>query len=412
MHVSKLQDKKILILGLGEEGIDSLRFFKNNIRYKKLGVADSLPFDDIPDEKRRYLTKEVDLHFGEKYLLAVKDYEIIVKSPGIPLHCLKKDKWQIITSQSDIFLSNCKKNVIGVTGTKGKSTTCTILYETLNLAGIKVALVGNIGRPALSYLLQERKYDYFIYELSSFQLQTIRKSPHIAVLLNIFKDHLDKHSNFDEYIASKEKITAFQEKEDYFVYNKDDGFVKKISEKTKAKKVPFDYTDPLNPILSVMNILKIEKDYLIKALRDFKGLPHRLEYIGEFKGILFYNDSASTIPEATVKALKEIKKIQTLILGGSDKGGNIEKLIDAIKESKVENIVILKGTEERVGKELKKHGKKVFPAADMKSAVDFAFENTNRGNACVLSPGFTSFNMFNNYKERGVIFTNLVQNKK
>ncbi len=412
MHIPKLHDKRILILGLGEEGIDTLQFFKENIRCKNLGVADRASFNDILTEKRKHLTEDIDLYFGEKYLLAVKDYDVIVKSPGIPLHWLKTTKQQIITSQSDIFLSNCKKTVIGITGTKGKSTTCTLLYKTMKLAGTKVALVGNIGKPALSYLLKEREYDYFIYELSSFQLQTIRKSPHIAVLLNIFRDHLDKHSSFEEYVASKERITVFQEKEDYFVHNKDDENIKKISKKTKAKKVPFIFADPLNPILSVMDILKIEKNYLTKALSNFKGLPHRLEYIGKFKGISFYNDSASTIPEATVRALEEISKIQTLILGGSDKGGNIEKLINAVKKSNIKNVVILKGTVEKVGKELEMHGKRVFLAVDMKSAVDFCFENTDRGNACVLSPGFTSFNMFKNYKERGVIFTKLVKNKK
>ncbi len=407
MLISELHKKKILVLGLGEEGIDSLLFCKKNISYSKLGVADILPYEKINVKKRKHLTEDIDLYLGKDYLSATKKYDVVIKSPGVPLSAIKKRDG--VTSQSDIFLVNCKGRVIGITGTKGKSTTSTILNETLCSAGFRSHLVGNIGKPALSYLGTEKKEDVFVYELSSFQLQTVSKSPSIAILLNIFVDHLDYHQDFQEYVDAKRKITLFQKSRDFFIYNKEDKWAKKIAEETVAKKIAFSPDDSLNPILSVMEILGIEEHFLRSVVRSFKGLPHRVEYFGNYRGISFYNDSAATIPEATIRAIKDVKNVQTIILGGSDKGVDVSALLDTVKSSDIQNIVFFKGSTKKIKEGLKKSGKVIFPAGSMKEAVEHCFQNTDRGKTCLLSPGFASFNMFKNYQERGELFKKYVR---
>lgn len=408
--INDLNNKKILILGIGEEGIDNLFFVKKRIKYKSLGVADISSLKTINIRLKNHLTDDIKKHFGKRYLSSISDYDVIIKSPGIPLHTIKHKKNQLVTSQSDIFLSNCKSKIIGVTGTKGKSTTCVLLNNTLKKAGLSVELIGNIGKPALSYLLEDKKIDYFIYELSSFQLQTITRSPSIAVFLNIFRDHLDKHKNLEEYLLSKEKITTLQNKDDFFVYNEDDEIVRKIASKTIAQKIPFSATE--SPILKLLDVLKIKQVFYEEALKEFQGLPHRKEYLGEYRGIHFYNDSAATIPEATIKAISEIQNVQTLIIGGSDKGSDISHLVEEIVKSRIQNVVIFKGSNEELQKLLEPSEKIIFLASNMREAVDYCFKNTDSGKACLLSPGFASFNMFKNYKERGYLFKKFISLKK
>jgi UDP-N-acetylmuramoyl-L-alanine---L-glutamate ligase len=407
VKITDLNNKKILILGFGEEGIDTLFFLKKKVKYSLIGVADSCSFSDLDIKAKSFLDENIEKHFGKKYLSSLANYDIVIKSPGVPLRLLKKNKNQIITSQSDLFLSNCKSKVIGVTGTKGKSTACLLLFETLKNAKKNVEIIGNIGRPALSYLLREKGIDYFIYELSSFQLQTISKSPDIALLLNIFQDHLDKHKSFKEYVESKEKITTFQNKKNYFIYNEDDQLVKEIAEKTLAEKIPFSFKSSEDAVLKVLELLNIDEKILKKTLTNFKGLPHRTEYVGKYKGIYFYNDSAATIPEATIRAIDSVKDVQTIILGGSEKGAKIDCLVDKIKKSKIQNIVIFKGTDKKL-QTMIKSSKIIFLASNMEDAVSYCFKNTDHEKTCLLSPGFASFNMFKNYKDRGEQFKKYV----
>jgi len=409
--LSYLENKKILILGLGEEGIDNLLFFKNHVPYKSLGVADIVPFKNVKNKAKDYLDDNINLHLGRDYLHSLKHYDVIVKSPGIPFSSLKIKKNQLITSQSDIFISSCGEKVIGITGTKGKSTVSCILNNTLQRAGVKSRLVGNIGEPVLSYLAQEKDADIFVYELSSFQLQTLKTSPHIAVFLNIFIDHLDKHKNFNEYLLAKENITRFQKEKDFFIYNNKNDYVKEIAKRTKAKKIPFSFKQSTDPLLKVLDVLKIEEKFLWEAFANFKGLTHRMEDIGVRKGIHFYNDSASTVPEATIKAINEVKNVQTVILGGIDKGSDVSDLVNFIIKSNVENTIIFEGTDKKLVDGLRRHKKRVFLASSMKEAVDYSFSNTKRGRACLLSPGFASFNMFKNKEERGDLFKQYVNQK-
>jgi UDP-N-acetylmuramoylalanine--D-glutamate ligase len=411
MLISDLENKKILILGLGEEGVDNLCFVQEKIKYKELGVADITAFDQVKKEVREKLEKDVKLYFGEDYLSSVKNYDVIIKSPGVPFHSLKIKKNQVVTSQSDIFIKNCKGKIIGVTGTKGKSSTSLMIHHILKKKGLSSFLIGNIGVPALGYLGKERAEDVFIYELSSFQLQTTTKSPHIAVILNLFKDHLDKHKNFEEYFLSKKKIVDFQNSDDFVIYNQDNIFSKKIGESSLARKIPFSEKEkikgvatPLDPVLEVVSILGVEKKEVQQLLSDFKGLPHRMEYVATVDEVVFYNDSAGTIPEATAKAVKELNTVGTLIIGGKEKGSDISAIIESIRENEIENIIIFSGSNRELEEGILKTGRKVFTASNMEEAVRYGKENTEKGKICLLSPGFASFGMFKDYKERGDLF--------
>ncbi len=410
-QLKKIENKRILILGVQKEGMSTLSFLLKNIPHKKIGVADI--------NQKKINGKGVTTHFGKKYLEAVKKYDVIIKSPGVPFSFVKLEKGQIITSQSDIFLSNCKAKTIGITGTKGKSTTAQMLYNIVKKTNKRSFLVGNIGTPALNYLGKEREGDFFIYELSSFQLQTVRKSPHIAIMLNIYPDHLDHHKTFKEYIRAKENITKFQTKNDFLIYNKEDSIINKIALKSKAKKIGFKKTKEnnsiavsLEPIFKVAKILEINKITVEDGISEFKTLPYRNEYIGNYRDIHFYNDSAATIPEATIMAIKNIKNIQTIIIGGSEKGRDVKNLLAAIKKSKIKNVIVLGETPSSIKKDICNINKSIYNASSMRDAVNICFANTNKNMACVLSPGFASFNMFKNYKERGDSFNKEVLKNK
>ncbi|GAH84031.1 unnamed protein product, partial [marine sediment metagenome] len=238
--------------------------------------------------------KKVKLHLGKNYLKALKNYDVIVKSPGIPFKILPKSALKKITSQTEIFFENCPGKIIGITGTKGKSTTASLVYKILKQGGIKAHLVGNIGKPVLSLLFKAKPNEVYVYELSSHQLYNLKKSPQIAILLNIYPEHLDYYKDFKEYAAAKANITLYQNKNDYLIFNPGDKIVSKIAKKSKAKKIPIKgkyYSLDKEAAKAAGLIFKIPSKVISRAIREFKYLPHRLELVGTFKGITFYNDA-------------------------------------------------------------------------------------------------------------------------
>ena len=444
MSLNELKDKKILILGLGKEGLDTLNFLRRLFPEKVIGVGDKLKVSGFRFQVSGLLKKygKIRLHLGKNYLKAIKNYDVIVKSPGIPIHlpeiekAYKKGK---ITSQTEIFFEDCPGKIIGITGTKGKSTTSALIYKILKeglkvhpvksrKAGIspktklfnRVNLVGNIGKPVLSGLLKAKKDDIFVYELSSHQLYNLKKSPHIAVFLNIYPEHLDYYKNFNEYKNAKTNITRYQKKNDFIVYNSKDKEVSEIVKKSKAKKIAIkgNYYDlDIAAASTVGKIFKIPKRKIEKAIENFKQLPHRLEYVGKLKGIKFYNDALSTIPETTIAALNKLgDRVQTLFLGGFDRGLKFEKLAERILKSKIKNLALFPTTGEKIWKALRlaslAQGKKLpkhFFTNKMTKAVKWAYKNTNKGKICLLSCASPSFSIFKDYKEKGNLFKKYVR---
>jgi len=418
MRLNKLKDKKIVILGFGREGQDTLKFLRKKFPKKIIGVADQKQFSISS-----FQFPNIKWHLGEDYIKSLKNYDVIVKSPGIPFKLIEPfvSPRQKITSQTEIFFENCPCQIVGITGTKGKSTTASMIYRVLKSGGIKAYLVGNIGKPALSLLEKVAAGSVFVYELSSHQLYRLKKSPHIAVLLNIYPEHLDYYHSFEEYVAAKANITLHQKKSDYLIYNSQDARVKKIARRSKAQKIPIKgkyYKLNMAAAGKVGEIFKIPAGKIKKALEDFEFLPHRLELVGEFRGIKFYNDSLSTIPETAIEALDYLgEDVETLILGGFDRGLDFGKLAKRIVKSKVKTLILFPATGSRIWREVSKAKPRSrilrhFFVKDMKKAVELAYLYTSKGKICLLSPASPSFGLFKDYEERGNLFKKFIKKMK
>ncbi|MFA5228413.1 MAG: UDP-N-acetylmuramoyl-L-alanine--D-glutamate ligase [Candidatus Paceibacterota bacterium] len=410
MKIKELANKKVLILGIGREGLDTLNYLKRVFPKKKFGIADQ---KEELDKKTKNSVKGMDLFLGEDYLKSINDFDVIIKSPGIPFF-KHKDK---LTSQAELFFDNCPGKIIGVTGTKGKSTVASLIHLIVKDS----YLVGNIEIPSLSFLLKAKKDDVFVYELSSHQLMDLKKSPQIAVFLNIYPEHLDYYKNFEEYFSAKKNIYKYQNQNDYLIFNS------QIEPKTKANKIKIDvqdfisflkdnqhfleitHIDNLIAVLNVAKLLNVPEKEVIKALNKYKRLPHRLEFVGEMKGIRFYDDSIATIPEAVIYALDSLgDDVETIIIGGQDRGIKYDKLVKRIKKSSIKNIIVFPDSGEKIVKNIRS---RIYKVENMENAVKLAYEHTSKGKICLLSPSSPSFNLFKDYKERGDLFKKYINEK-
>lgn len=410
MKIKELENKKVLILGIGREGLDTLAYLKKVFPKKIFAIADQ---KEELDNKTKKAVIGMDLFLGEDYLKNVNDFDVIIKSPGIPFFKYK-DK---LTSQTELFFDNCPSKIIGITGTKGKSTVASLLHSMIKGS----YLVGNIETPSLSFLSKAKADDIFVYELSSHQLMNLKKSPHIAVFLNIYPEHLDYYKNFEEYFSAKKNIYKYQEKSDYLIFNPE------IDPKTKANKIEINikdfanflkdnqqfleitHIDNLIAVLNVAKLLNISEKEIINALNKYKRLPHRLEFVGEFKGIRFYDDSIATIPEAAVYAIGSLgDDVETIILGGLDRGIKYDKLVKRIKKSNIKNIIAFPDSGEKIVRNIRS---RIYKVDNMEDAVDLAYKHTTKGKICLLSPASPSFNLFKDYKERGDLFKEYVNEK-
>jgi len=433
MKLEDLKNKNILILGFEKEGMSSLNFFRRIFPKKVIGIGDRKDIKNLKPKINNLLKKDkrIKLHFGKDYLKTLKNYDLIVKSPGIPPKVIKSflRKKQRVTSQTEIFFENCPGKIIGVTGTKGKSTTSSLIYKVLKDNGLKVNLIGNIGKPALSFLLSAKKNNIYVFELSSHQLLGLSKSPQIAVLLSIYPEHLDYYKNFNEYVRAKANITKYQTKRDFLIFNSENRIVNKIAKKSKAKKLPLksvkikkiesalkgDFNlQKLKAVILVGRIFSLKDKEILKAIKKFKPLPHRLEYVGTFKGIKFYNDALSTIPETTIAALDTLgNNVQTIFLGGFDRGISFTNLAKRLLQSKIRNLILFPTTGERIWREILRQDQdkchKAILVSNMRDGVKMAYKLTQKGKICLLSTASPSFSLFKDYKEKGNLFKKYVK---
>ncbi len=433
MKLKNLKNKKILILGLGVEGMDNLKFLTKIFPNQIIALGDRLKFDDLNPKAKRIIKKikKLRLHLGESYLGFLKYYDVIIKSPGISPATLKPflTKKQIITSQTEIFFNNCPGKIIGITGTKGKSTTTFLIYTILKENGIKAYLGGNIGKPVLSFLESSRPNNVYVCELSSHQLLNLKKSPHIAVFLNIYKEHLDYYDGFEQYLSAKTNILRYQKKSDYLIFNSKSKLVNKEAKKSRAKRIPIDSVKikkiktllegnfnifNIKAAIAVARLFDIQDKDILKSIKKFKPLEHRLEYIGIYKGVKFYNDALSTVPEATIAALDALgNNVETIFLGGLDRGIDFKGLAKRILKSKIKTLILFPDTGSDIFKEIialdSKKKYKAIMVLNMKDGVEIAFNKTRKGKICLLSTASPSFSLFKDYKEKGNLFKKYVK---
>ncbi|MBL7142493.1 MAG: hypothetical protein ISS83_02470 [Candidatus Pacebacteria bacterium] len=409
MVLNEFKNKRILILGFGKEGKDAFLFFRKMFPSKVMGIADK--------NQIKVKAKRIKKHFGKNYLKSLKKYDIVIKSPGIPFKILPKSEIKKIVTQTDIFFNNCKGKIVGITGTKGKSTTASLIFQILKKAGLKVHLVGNIGKPILNLLSSTTNKDIYVYELSSHQLYNLKKSPQVAVFLNIYPEHLDYYRSFKEYALAKANIARYQKKEDFLIFNSQDKIIKAIAKKSKAKKIPIKgkyYELNKAAAKAAAKVFKIKEKIIEKAIKEFKPLPHRLELVGTYKGITFYNDALATIPEATIAAMDTLgKRVETIMLGGFDRKIDFKKLAEKVLKNGVRTVILFPTTGQKIWKEIVRQAKKERPnhffANNMERAVKVAYQYTGENNICLLSTASSSFSIFKDYEEKGNLFKKYVR---
>ena len=443
---------KIAVLGFGREGRSILKFLKKSQAWRRAEI------------------RVLDRKLNRNYLKNLSKFDFVFRSPGVPYNLKELQKARRsgvkFSSATTLFFNNCPSKIIGITGTKGKSTTATILYRILKAAHKPVFLAGNIGKPALDILPRLKKNSLVILELSSFQLQDLNKSPHIAVVLDVFPDHQNAHLNLKEYYDAKTNIARHQTKEDKAFFfsakggsasgGKNSALSRRAAQKSRGKKIAIDdkkftlfrpedlkimgYHNFKNAVMAATVALNlgIPKKTILRVVKNFNGLEHRLEFVRQIQKIKFYNDSASTNPQTTAAAIRafsgmgnatsdkenRIKKNKSnkhvaltssliLIAGGQDKGLSYKPLAQALKDSNTKLVVLFGENKNKIAKSIKRSGAPIKFAKTLRQTVNIAYKCSrfyilDSKFFILFSPGAASFDMFKNYADRGQRFKKLI----
>lgn len=439
---------KVAIVGFGLQGQSAANYWHS------LGASVTVCDQDnveVPEWAHRQT--------GNNHRKGLKEFDLIIRSPSVRPDSLAEDNDESIlkkvTSTTNEFFKVCPtNNIIGVTGTKGKGTTSTLIAEIIKKTGRAVHLGGNIGTDPLELLKNDIKPDdWVVLELANFQLIDIKYSPKIGVCLMVVPEHLDWHKDIDEYYTAKKQLFRWQTKEDFAIYNALNYNSLEVVKDSIAKKLTYDVPHPPYNIAKHHNGAYCEHDEIfyqselicnvddialhgrhnienvcaaiaatwdvtngnipaiVSAIKDFKGLEHRIEFVDEVDGIAFYNDSFATTPEATIAAIKAMDKPKVLILGGSDKGIELTSVINEILQSNVRHVIAIGETGRTMAQGLKRHH---YPhitegLTDMEEIVATARDKAIKGDAVLLSTASASFGLFDNYKDRGNQFKHAVQ---
>ncbi len=433
--VKEFENKKIAILGFGREGLSTYRLIRRFYPDMPLIIADKNPvtLDD----------GNVSLITGEDYLDACRDCDIVMKAPGIPT--FNMPDWLILklTCQTHLFLKHFGHLTVGVTGTKGKSTTSSLIYHILKFAGKKTLLVGNIGYPVFDSLDIIDADTTVVYELSCHQLEHSPYSPEIAIVLNLYEEHLDHYGTLENYFNAKKNIFLHQ-KSGLFIYNlgnknisENEIRVKSLTASTKnacadiystdgkitfngntvnldTEKVKIKGSHNLGNIgvaYAVTSSLGVSDTDFINAVYTFEGLSHRLQFVGTFDEIDYYDDSISTIPATAIAAMESLKSIGSIMLGGMERGIDYEPLCQYLVKHPLPAIILMPDTGKRLFTMLCEAGLKdiCHNADSLEDAVALAKKYTPKGTACLFSPAAASYHQFKNFEARGDAFQQLIR---
>ena len=420
--LDEFQDKKILIWGYGMEGESSYRFIRSLLPNQVI---------DITDQNHSFRIDEtIHTNFLEEKNCDFHQYDLILKAPGIvvPIELLDC----AISGQAPLFLKHYKDRVIGVTGTKGKSTTTSLIRDVLHTKR-RCHLVGNIGKACFDVIEEMKEDDLVAFEISCHQLEFTKDSPHIAIFLNLYEEHLDHYKSFEKYKEAKEKIYRFQKPGDILYIHEDlradskrddalvigkDVYVKDHIAHVKEHSISLEKSS----LIGVHNELNqaiaygigltygISDEEFLQAIESFQPLPHRLQVIGTKDGITYVDDSISTIGMSCVNAIRSLKETGSVLIGGMDRGIDYNDLKDFLKSQDELEVIFMYATGKRIYEEMKEEGilpKRVHFVEDLKEAVQLAKEVTKKGRICLLSPADSSYDHFKNFEERGDVFKHL-----
>ena len=441
-----IKGKRILLLGYGREGQSTWNVLRRLGTYEALDIADLKAPAALPEDGTVW-------HTGPDYQKCMDDYDVVFKSPGIVLERPENEYRCSILSQTEVFFQCFRDQIIGITGTKGKSTVTTLLYHLLKQAGMDALLVGNIGIPALDHMEEVKPDTRIVFELSCHQLEYMTVSPHIGILVNIHEEHLDHYGTMEKYVEAKHHIFKNQRPDDILICNVQclpgegtcpsgliragmDGSGKELDVvqeqdgtwvhfRGKSFCIPTDeikllgqhnYFD-IGVAYGVCSILGMDDQVFARGLKTYEPLPHRLQYIGEREGVKYYDDSISTICDTTIQALKTLKDTDTVLIGGMDRGIDYRELIEYLSDCQVPHIILMEATGKRIYQEIHKYypefknRARLILAEHLEDGVKRARQITRPGTSCVLSPAAASYGIFRNFEERGETFSRLVFNK-
>lgn len=391
--INKLKGKKILIWGYGREGKSTERVLRKYCQPAALDIYEG-PREGVHEE----------------------NYDWVFVSPGIPFEEDAPDFGnRKFTSQTELFLEEYGSQTVGITGTKGKSTTSSMLAAALNEAGRTAFLMGNIGLPCFAFIDRMTPETTAVFELSCHQCQRLQADPHVAVFLDLYEDHLDRYHTMDHYFDAKLGITKHQTEDDLLFVGAD---VPKITTRAKQSRITPDMAPQVpmripgaHNLYNAEFVRKIAVDVfgadaskVEHAIENFPGLPHRLQYCGEKDGIAYIDDSISTIPEAAMRAVRSVPNAGTLILGGMDRGIEYDVLEEFMRQHPEYTYVLCYASGARIAKELSGSVPGIYLEEDLAGAVARAKEVTLKGKAVILSPAAASYGYFKNFEERGDAF--------
>lgn len=395
--IARMKDKKILIWGYGREGKSTENFLKEYCK-----------------------PASVEIYEGTREGVKDGDYDLIFVSPGV---CFEEDgpsfDNQKFTSQTEIFLEEYGRQTVGITGTKGKSTTSSMLWRVLDAcSGHRAFLMGNIGKPCLDYMPEMDENSIAVFELSCHQCQRLQTDPHVAVFLDLFEDHLDRYHTMEHYFDAKSGITKHQAEDDLLFVGEQ---VPQLKTKAKVCVVRLPQKEHYElQIPGVHNQLNAEfvkeiavsvfgcrEEDVREVLAQFGGLPHRLEYCGTVDGIDYYDDSISTIPEAAIRAAGSVPNAGTLLIGGMDRGIEYDILIDFIRQHPQLQFILAYASGKRILESVRDCAN-VHYVEDLTAQVALAKEITPKGKAVIMSNAAASYGYFRNFEERGECFRKLI----